>query len=59
MTEHKDIQSPDDYTDKDYDEFEMGDNKSFEFHLDGQLAHAVETVIGSVVRHLGYRIVWR
>jgi len=43
----------------DYDEFEMGDKKSFEFHLDGQLAHAVERVIGCVVRHLGYRVVWR
>jgi len=43
----------------DSDGFEMGDNKSFEFHLDGQLAHAVERVIGCVVRHLGYRVVWR
>ncbi len=39
-------------------QFERGDDASIEFNKDGQLAHAVERVIGNVVRQLGYRVEW-
>lgn len=39
-------------------QFESGDAASLEFNIDGQMAHAVERVIGNVVRQMGYRIEW-
>ena len=39
--------------------FENGDNKSSNFHYDGQWEHALERVFGNVVRDMGYRIEWR
>ena len=40
-------------------EFEYGADKDLAYHIDGQAAHAVERVIGNVVRQMGYRMVWR
>ncbi len=40
-------------------EWEYGGDKDIEFHRDGQIAHAVERVIGNLVRQMGYRIAWR
>jgi lipopolysaccharide biosynthesis protein len=39
-------------------ELESGDNQTLNFNMDGQLAHAIERVVGNVVRQLGYRIQW-
>jgi hypothetical protein len=39
--------------------FEDNEGKDLTFHLDGQLAHAVERVIGNIVRHQGYRFFWQ
>jgi hypothetical protein len=39
-------------------EFEYGGDKSLEFHRDGQIAHAVERVVGNLTRQMGYRIQW-
>ncbi len=39
--------------------FEDGSGKSLEFHMDGQWEHAVERVIGNIVRDMGYRFEWR
>jgi hypothetical protein len=39
-------------------EFEYGGDKNLEFHRDGQIAHAVERLIGNLTRQLGYRIQW-
>ena len=39
--------------------FEHGDAKSSGFHRDGQWEHAVERIIGSVVRDMNYRFEWR
>jgi hypothetical protein len=40
-------------------EWEYGGDKDLAFHVDGQMAHAVERVIGNLVRQMGYRMVWR
>jgi hypothetical protein len=40
-------------------EFEYGADKDLAFHMDGQVAHAVERVIGNVVRQMGCRMLWR
>ena len=40
-------------------EWEYGGDKELAFHMDGQVAHAVERVIGNLVRQMGYRMVWR
>ena len=40
-------------------EWEHGGDKELAFHMDGQIAHAVERVIGNLVRQMGYRMVWR
>jgi hypothetical protein len=40
-------------------EFEDGDNRPLEFHRDGQIAHAVEPLIGNIVRKQGYEFAWR
>jgi hypothetical protein len=40
-------------------EWEYGGDKGLSFHIDGQAAHAVERVIGSLARQMGYRIDWR
>jgi lipopolysaccharide biosynthesis protein len=40
-------------------EFEDGDNRPLEFHRDGQIAHAVERLIGNNVRKQGYEFAWR
>ena len=39
-------------------EFEYGGDKNLEFHRDGQIAHAVERIIGNLTRQMGYRIQW-
>lgn len=39
--------------------FENGEERSIEFHRDGQWAHAVERAFGAVVRDMNYRIEWR
>ena len=39
-------------------EFESGDGATLESNIDGQIAHAAERVIGSVVRQMGYRFEW-
>jgi hypothetical protein len=40
-------------------DWEYGGDKDVEFHMDGQAAHAVERVVGNLVRQMGYRMVWR
>lgn len=40
-------------------DWEYGGDKDLSFHVDGQIAHAVERVIGNIVRQMGYRMVWR
>ena len=40
-------------------QFEHGDDKPVTFHRDGQYAHAVERVIGSLLRELRFEFVWR
>ena len=40
-------------------EFEDGDNRSLEFHMDGQIAHVIERLIGNIVRKQGYVFAWR
>ncbi|MDE0452576.1 MAG: hypothetical protein OXI90_12540 [Gammaproteobacteria bacterium] len=39
--------------------FEKGDDTPLGFHLDAQWAHAIERVIGNVVRDMNYRFEWR
>ena len=39
--------------------FEKGDDTTLSFHLDAQWAHAIERVIGNVVRDMNYRFEWR
>ena len=39
--------------------FEKGDDTPLGFHLDAQWAHALERVIGNVVRDMHYRFEWR
>ncbi len=39
--------------------FEKGDDTPLQFHLDAQWAHAIERVIGNVVRDMNYRFEWR
>src|SRR5262249_47990812 len=39
--------------------WEHGEDKDLAFHLDGQVAHAVERLIGNLVRQMGYRIAWK
>ena len=40
-------------------EFEYGGDKSLEEHMDGQLAHGVERLVGNLVRQMGYRFAWQ
>jgi Rhamnan synthesis protein F len=40
-------------------EWEYGGDKGLDFHTDGQVAHAVERLIGNLVRQMGYQILWR
>ncbi len=40
-------------------EFEDSDALTFREHLDGQVPHAIERVIGNLIRDDGLRIVWR
>lgn len=40
-------------------EFEDSDTLTFRQHLDGQVPHAIERVIGNLIRDDGLRIVWR
>jgi hypothetical protein len=40
-------------------DWEYGGGKDIKFHMDGQSAHAVERVIGNLVRQMGYRMAWR
>jgi hypothetical protein len=39
--------------------FESGDNKGLEFHVDGQAEHAIERIFGNVAKQYGYRFLWR
>ena len=39
--------------------FEDGSDKSPSFHSDGQWEHAIEHIVGSVVRDMHYRFEWR
>jgi lipopolysaccharide biosynthesis protein len=38
--------------------FEDGNGKPARFHVDGQMAHAIERVIGNVIRDLEMRVAW-
>ena len=38
--------------------FEKGDDTPLQFHLDAQWAHAIERVIGNVVKDMNYRFEW-
>jgi len=40
-------------------QFENGDDQSLQFHRDGQIAHAIERLIGNIVRKQGYEFAWR
>jgi lipopolysaccharide biosynthesis protein len=40
-------------------EWEYGGDKDVKFHMDGQDAHAVERVVGNLIRQMGYRMAWR
>jgi hypothetical protein len=40
-------------------QFENGDELSLQFHQDGQIAHAIERLIGNIVRKQGYEFAWR
>jgi lipopolysaccharide biosynthesis protein len=40
-------------------DWEYGGDRDLAFHIDGQLAHAAERVIGNLARQMGYRMVWR
>jgi hypothetical protein len=40
-------------------EFEYGGDKGLEFHVDGQIAHGVERALPALVRHMGYKVVYR
>jgi lipopolysaccharide biosynthesis protein len=42
-----------------FTQFEDGDERSLTFHQDGQIAHAVERLIGNIVRKQGYEFAWR
>lgn len=39
-------------------ELEEGDSSSLGFNVDGQLAHAIERVVGNVTKQMGYRFEW-
>ncbi|HVH75209.1 MAG TPA: rhamnan synthesis F family protein [Stellaceae bacterium] len=38
--------------------WEYGGDQPLEYHMDGQLAHGVERLVGNLVRQMGYRFVW-
>ena len=40
-------------------QFEDGEEQSLQSHRDGQIAHAVERLIGNIVRKQGYEFAWR
>lgn len=40
-------------------EWEYGGDKDVSFHMDGQAAHAVERVVGNLIRQMGYKMAWR
>jgi len=40
-------------------ELEPGDQKSLDFHVDGQVAHAIERLIGNLVRDHGLTMFWQ
>lgn len=39
--------------------FEDGNNKSLEFHMDGQLAHSIERAIGNICKQLSLKTIFR
>jgi hypothetical protein len=39
--------------------FESGDDKGLDFHVDGQAEHAIERIFGNVTKQYGYRFLWR
>ncbi|MGB5900443.1 MAG: tetratricopeptide repeat protein [Geitlerinemataceae cyanobacterium] len=41
------------------DDLEAGDGKDLDFQKDGQIAHALERIIGNLVRHHGMRLFWQ
>jgi len=40
-------------------EFEDGNNRSLEFHMDGQFAHTVERVFGNICQQLSLKMIFR
>lgn len=40
-------------------ELESGDQQSLDFHVDGQVAHAIERLIGNLVRDRGLTMYWQ
>lgn len=40
-------------------ELESGSPQTVSLHIDGQMAHAVERLIGNLCREMGYRIYWQ
>lgn len=40
-------------------ELESGDRQSLDFHVDGQVAHAIERLIGNLVRDRGLTMYWQ
>jgi tetratricopeptide (TPR) repeat protein len=41
------------------DDLEAGDGKDLDFQKDGQIAHALERIIGNLVRHHGMQLFWQ
>ena len=42
-----------------HQEWEYGGDKGVDFHVDGQIAHGVERAVPALVRHMGYKVVYR
>ena len=42
-----------------HQEWEFGGDKDVDFHVDGQIAHGVERALPALVRHMGYKVVYR
>ena len=40
-------------------ELEDGDDQDLKFHMDGQIAHALERIIGNLIRHQGMTFFWQ
>lgn len=42
-----------------HQEWEFGGDKGVDFHIDGQIAHGVERAVPALVRHMGYKVLYR